>query len=61
MSNLTSKELTAIEDQLGMEENLIRKYKVYAQSSQDPQIKTKCEELAQKHQCHFNTLMGHLS
>jgi len=60
MPVLTSKELTAIEDQLGIEENLIKKYTMYAHSSQDPQIRTKCEEIACKHQSHFNTLMGHL-
>jgi rubrerythrin len=61
MSTLTSKELTAIGDQLGVEENMIKKYKMYAQSSQDAQIKQKCEEIACKHQNHYNTLMGHLS
>lgn len=61
MANLTAKELTAIEDQLGIEDNLIKKYKMYAASSQDQQIKTKCDEIACKHQNHFNTLMGHLN
>lgn len=61
MATLTAKELTAIEDQLAIEDNIIKKYKMYAQSSQDQQIKTKCEEIAGKHQIHFNTLMGHLS
>lgn len=61
MANLTAKELTAIEDQLGIEQNLIKKYNMYAQTSQDAQIKTKCQEIATKHQGHFNTLMNHLS
>ena len=61
MATLTSKELTAIEDQLGMEQNLIKKYKMYAQNVQDPKIREKCECIANRHQCHFNTLMGHLS
>jgi rubrerythrin len=61
MANLTSKELTAIEDTLGVEENLIKKYRMYAQNCQDPAIRQKCEEIAGKHQNHFNTLMGHLS
>jgi len=61
MANLTSKELSAIEDQLGIEENLVKKYKLYAQSAQDMQIKNKCEEIAGKHQGHFNTLLGHLN
>lgn len=61
MATLTSKELTAIEDQLGVEENLIKKYKMYAASAQDEQIKQKCEAIACQHQTHFNTLMGHLN
>lgn len=61
MATLTAKELTAIEDQLGVEQNLVKKYKMYAQQSQDAQLKTKCEEIAAKHQCHFDTLMGHLN
>lgn len=61
MANLTSKELSAISDQLGIEQNLIKKYNMYAQTSADQCIKTKCEQIAQKHQNHYNTLMGHLN
>ena len=61
MVNITSKELSAIQDQLAYEENVIKKYKMYARNSQDPCIKTKCEEIAKKHEGHFSTLMGHLS
>ena len=50
MANLTSKELSAIEDQLSAEQCLIKKYKLYAQNASDPQIKTKCEQIAAKHQ-----------
>ncbi|WP_312645226.1 spore coat protein [Hydrogenoanaerobacterium sp.] len=61
MANLTSKELSAIEDQLSVEQNLIKKYKMYSQASTDPQLKAKCEQVAAKHQDHFNKLMGHLN
>ena len=60
MQNLTARELTAIEDTLGQEMNLVKKYKMYASATTDPQLKTKCEEIATKHQNHYNTLMGHL-
>ena len=60
MGNLTAKELTAIEDQLSSEANLVKKYKMYAQNTQDAQLKSKCDEIAMKHQNHYNTLMGHL-
>jgi len=61
MANLTAKELSAIGDHLAMEENIVRKYRMYASSTQDPQIKKQCEDIAQRHQNHFNTLMGHLN
>ncbi len=61
MSEITSKELTAIEDTLSMEQNLVKKYKMYAQTSQDACISKTCEQIAQKHQSHINTLMGHLN
>ena len=35
MAQLTSKELSAIEDQLGAEKLLVTKFKAYAQSCQD--------------------------
>ena len=61
MANLTAKELSAISDQLGMEQNLIKKYQMYAQSTQDPQIQKTCQDIATKHQRHYTTLMGHLN
>ncbi len=60
MANLTSKELSAIEDQLNCEQMLIKKYKAYAQAVSDPQIKTTCEQIAAQHKQHYDTLMGHL-
>lgn len=61
MPNLTSKELTAIEDQLSQEQLLIKKYRVYAQACTDPQIKAKCEEIANKHQNHYSRLLNTLN
>ena len=60
MANLTSKELTALEDRLGVEQNLVKKYNMYAQQSTDSGIRTKCEQLAARHQKHFDTLFNHL-
>ena len=60
MANLTAKELSAIQDQLNCEQMLIKKYKAYAQVATDPQIKSTCEQLANQHKQHYNTLMGHL-
>ena len=61
MPDLTSKELTALEDQLTMEQALIKKYKMYAQQCSDPQIRTKCEQIAAKHQSHYTRLLGQLN
>ena len=61
MANLTSKELSSLEDQLGAELLLIKKYKSYASLTSDPQIKTKYEQIAGKHQNHFDRLMGFLN
>ncbi len=60
MADLTEKELSALEDQLSLEQSLIRKYKGYASLAQDPQIRTLCDQLACRHKQHFDTLMGHL-
>jgi hypothetical protein len=61
LANLTTKELSAIEDQLAVEQTLIKKYQLYSQSSTDPQIKSKCEQIAAKHQNHFDRLMNQLN
>jgi hypothetical protein len=61
LANLTTKELSAIEDQLCVEQTLVKKYQLYAQSSADPQLKSKCEQIAAKHQSHFDRLISQLN
>lgn len=61
MANLTTKELSAIEDSLKCEENLICKCKMYASTVQDDELKTKFEETAQKHMQHYNKLYSLLN
>lgn len=58
---ITEKELSAIEDQLGNEQALITKFKAYSQMCSDQELKQKCDSIAQKHQNHFDRLMGFLS
>ena len=60
MASLTSKELTALEDQLSMEQNIISKYKMYSQTAVDSAIKDKCDCIANKHQQHYNNLIAQL-
>lgn len=61
MPNLTTEELKAIADQLEAEQLLIKKYKSYAVLSTDAQIKTQCEQIAGKHQNHFDRLLTYLN
>ena len=61
MAAITAKELNAIQDQLGVEQNLIKKYHLYAQNAQDEQIRAACQKLSDSHQTHYNTLLGHLN
>ncbi|MBR1810850.1 MAG: spore coat protein [Clostridia bacterium] len=58
---LTTEELKALEDQLNCEQLLIKKFKSYAQTATDPEIRTQCEQTAAQHKAHFDTLMGHLT
>ena len=58
MANLTSKELSAIEDKLTVEQNVISKFRMYAQTSTDTAIRDKCSCIADKHQQHFDTLIS---
>lgn len=61
MQNLTTKELSALEDQLNYESVLVTKYRAFAEQCSDPTLKAKCARIADKHQEHFNTLMYYLS
>ena len=60
MSDLTEKELGMLEDELEREQNLTRKCRRYAEMCEDPQLKTRCRQLAEQHQDHFNSLLGNL-
>ncbi|HEX2985828.1 MAG TPA: spore coat protein [Caproiciproducens sp.] len=57
---LTEKELTAIEDQLSEEKLLVTKIRAYSQMCTDPQLKKKCDSIADKHQTHYNQLLSFL-
>lgn len=61
MSKLTEKELSALEDTLSAEQMVIKKYQTYAMLCNDPQLKARCEEIAKKHQQHFDRLMSYLN
>jgi len=61
MANLSAKELTALEDQLGMEQLMVKKYRTYAGTASDAALKSHCEQIANQHQQHYQTLLNHLN
>jgi hypothetical protein len=60
MANITSKELTAIDEQLNYEQTLIKKFTSYASATSDAALRTKYQQMAGRHQSHFNTLLTYL-
>ena len=60
MANITTKELTALEEQIQSEQVLIKKYRTMAAQCSDPALKSKCESIAGRHQQHYDKLMCHL-
>lgn len=60
MPNLTGKELSALEDQLGFEHVLYCKYKTAAQQATDTELTSKFEQCAKQHQQNYTSLMTHL-
>lgn len=61
MSTLTEKELSTIKDLLSAEELLVKKFKMLAEHAEKPELKRQMENIAEKHQGHFNELYGKLS
>ena len=57
VANLTSKELTALEDQIGCEATLVKKYEAMACPCPDDRIRQDLQTIAGKHRAHFNTLV----
>ena len=60
MPNLTTKELTALEETLGAEQVLVKKYRTMSGQCTDAGIKTRLESIASRHQQHYDTLISHL-
>ena len=60
MITLTSKELTALEDQIGSEATLVKKYEAMACLCADTRIQKQFNDFANKHRAHCNTLVSFL-
>ncbi len=60
MAQITTKELGAIGDALAVEETLIGKYRYYASTAPDTTLKNKFEQMADKHQRHYDELFTNI-
>lgn len=56
MNQLSEKELSCLNESLSEEELLVKKYQMLAQHAQDTEVKQKLEQVAARHQSHFNEL-----
>ena len=57
---MTTKELMALQDQIGEEQVITKKYRTMAKQCSDPAIRQKLETISAQHQRHFDTLMSFL-
>ena len=60
MAQITTKELGALSDLLTMEENLTAKYRQTAADTADGTLKSCYEQMANKHQQHYDALVANL-
>lgn len=60
MANLTSKELSALEDQLNFEKVLACKYQTAVQECTETELKTCFQQYAQQHQQNYTCLLNFL-
>ena len=60
MPNLSAKELSALEDQLGFERMLCCKYQDAAQATTETELKTRYNQYAVQHKQNYDTLLGFL-
>ena len=58
--SLATEELASIEEQLGVELTLLRKFTMYAHMASDPQLRTQFENNSARHQNHYNRLLAQL-
>lgn len=60
MASLTTKELQALEETMDSEKMLVAKYKAMGEATSDTALKGKFDQIASKHQAHFNSLCNYL-
>lgn len=60
MANLTTKELAALEDQLGFEKVMCCKYQAAAQAVTEAELKNSYDRYAVQHKQNYEKLLGFL-
>lgn len=60
MSQLSEKELSALNDLLNEEDLLIKKFQMLSEKAQDEEIKSKFMDISKRHQGHFNSLYSQI-
>ena len=60
MANLSTKELSALSDQLDFERMLCCKYQDAAQTTTEPELKTSFTQYAGQHKRNYDTLLSFL-
>ncbi|KAB3534403.1 hypothetical protein F8154_08845 [Alkaliphilus pronyensis] len=58
---LDSPNLKILEDQLNYESMMTKKYTNYAEYCTDTELKSLCQQAAQKHKQHYNQLLNYLN
>lgn len=61
MSQLSEKELSAIQELLADEDLLVKKFQMLASQATDEQVKSELERISNRHQNHLNQLYSKLS
>lgn len=61
MANLTGKELSALEDQLGFEKVMHCKFMTAEQECSDQDLKTTYRQYAEQHKKNYDRLLGYLN
>ena len=60
MVQITCKELAGLSDLMALEQNMMVKCKTYASETTDSTLKNQYEQMAQRHQRHFDELYASL-
>lgn len=61
MPNVTDRELETLQGLLGSELVLVKKYRFFATSCTDPQLRVKFQQMAARHTDHFSRLLSYLN